>query len=112
MKRSLQMTRWLQRWVGEPRARPATRAERGQALIIIAVAMIGLLAFVGLTVDAGILFIGEGHLRRAVDAAALAAAGQFRVGRTSDQLAQSAKEVVLMNGVNPTTLILGICLAG
>jgi hypothetical protein len=29
-----------------------------------------LLVFIGLTVDAGILFIGIGHLRRAVDAAA------------------------------------------
>ena len=67
-------------------ARPASRAERGQALIIIAMAMVGLLAFVGLTVDSGILFIGEGHLRRAVDAAALAAATQFRVGSNSSRL--------------------------
>ena len=68
-----------------PQARPATRAERGQALIVIAMAMIGLLAFVGLTIDSGILFIAEGHLRRAVDAAALAAATQFRVGSSHQQ---------------------------
>jgi hypothetical protein len=94
------------------RARPATRAERGQALVIVALAMIGLLAFVGLTVDAGILFIAEGHLRRAVDAAALAAATQFRVGRSPDQLERSADEAVHLNGVDPATLTLGICLAG
>jgi Flp pilus assembly protein TadG len=130
MKLSLQMKRWLRWLAGEPRVRPATisirdlarqdrspdrrpdRAERGQALVVIAVAMIGLLAFVGLTVDAGILFIGEGHLRRAVDAAALAAAAQFRVNRTSDQLQQAADEVVHMNGVDPTTLVLTICKSG
>ena len=49
-------------------------------------AMVGLLAFIGLTVDAGILFIGVGHLRRAVDAAALAASSQFREGRNDAQL--------------------------
>ena len=93
-------------------ARPATRAARGQALIIIAMAMVGLLAFVGLTVDSGILFIGEGHLRRAVDAAALAAATQFRVGSDSNRLQVTAAEVVHMNGVDPTTLVLTICSPG
>jgi hypothetical protein len=95
-----------------PQTRPPTRAERGQALVVIAMAMIGLLAFVGLTVDSGILFIGEGHLRRAVDAAALAAATQFRVGRNSDRLQLTAMEVVHMNGVDPTTLVLTICSPG
>ena len=43
--------------------------ERGQALVLIAAAFVGIAAFVGLTVDAGILFINVGHLRRATDAA-------------------------------------------
>jgi hypothetical protein len=78
-------------------------------MVIIAMAMVGLLAFIGLMVDAGILFIGVGHLRRAVDAAALAAAAQFREGRSiSDQIA-SAKEVVHLNGVDPTELLLWKC---
>src|SRR5262245_39409315 len=89
--------------------RPATLAERGQALVIIALAMIGLLAFVGLTVDSGILFIGVGHLRRAVDAAALAAASQFREGRAYDQLLDAAREVVHLNGVEPSSLQLFWC---
>jgi len=46
-----------------------SRRERGQALILLALAFIGLAAFIGLTVDAGILFTNVGHLRRAVDAA-------------------------------------------
>lgn len=92
-----------------PQRRPAARAERGQAIVIIAMAMIGLLAFIGLTVDAGILFIGVGHLRRAVDAAALAASAQFREGRTVEQQTAAAREVVHLNGVDPTSLELWLC---
>lgn len=94
---------------GAARARPARRGERGQALIVIAMAMIGLLAFIGLTVDAGILFIGVGHLRRAVDAAALAASSQFREGRSLAQQEAAAREVVYLNGVDPTGLELWVC---
>ncbi len=95
-----------------PHRRPASRAERGQALVIIAMAMVGLLAFIGLTVDAGILYIGVGHLRRAVDAAALAASAQFREGRTVEQQAAAAREVVHLNGVDPTSLELWLCAPG
>ena len=91
------------------RPRPARRGERGQSIIIIAVGMIGLLAFVGLTVDAGTLYIGMGHLRRAVDAAALAAASQFREGRSYDELEAAARQVVSLNGVVPETLVLSAC---
>ena len=92
-----------------PQRRPVSRAERGQALVIIAMAMVGLLAFIGLTVDAGILYIGVGHLRRAVDAAALAASAQFREGRTIDDQIAAAREVVHLNGVEPTSLELWQC---
>ena len=70
------------------------RAQRGQALILIALAFIGLAAFVGLAVDAGILFAAVGHLRRSVDAASLAAANQFREGRPVDALERSASEFI------------------
>src|SRR5689334_4053532 len=110
---NMSLKRMLKRWLRPgPQHRPATRAEQGQALVVIAMAMIGLLAFVGLTIDSGILFIGEGHLRRAVDAAALAAAAQFRVGSNSDKLVESAGEVIHMNGVDPDTLELYICSPG
>jgi hypothetical protein len=97
---------------GQPRRQPASRAERGQALLIIAMATVGLLAFIGLMVDAGILFIGVGHLRRAVDAAALAASSQFRESRTYDQIKASAREVIHLNGVEPTDLHLWWCAPG
>src|SRR4030065_2560313 len=70
---------------GAPSAvRSAT--QRGQALVLIALAFIGLASFIGLAVDSGILFTQIGHLRRAVDSAALAAAHQFREGRTGGEL--------------------------
>jgi Flp pilus assembly protein TadG len=70
-------------------------------LILIAVAFVVLLGFVGLTTDVGQLFIYMGHLRRALDAASLAAAGQFREGRTMAEMTASASEVVGLNGIDP-----------
>ena len=66
--------------------------ERGQALVLLALAFVGIAAFVGLTVDAGILFSHVGHLRRATDASSLAAANQFREGRTPAELSAMAFE--------------------
>lgn len=85
------------------------RAERGQAIVVIAMAIFGLLVFIGLTVDAGILFIGIGHLRRAVDAAALAAAAQFREGRTYDEMESIAEQTVALNGVDDSTVLVITC---
>jgi hypothetical protein len=80
------------------------RKQRGQALILIALAFVGLAAFIGLAVDGGILFIQYGHLRRAVDAASLSAANQFREGRTIAQLTASALQVLELNGLNPAAI--------
>jgi Flp pilus assembly protein TadG len=86
-----------------------SRRERGQALILLALAFIGLAAFIGLVVDAGILFINVGHLRRAVDAASLAAASQFREGRAPPELESSAQEFVRLNGLDDTTVDVKVC---
>jgi len=83
--------------------------ERGQALILIALAFIGLASFIGLAVDAGILFSQIGHLRRAVDAAALAAANQFREGRTVAELTASATEFINLNSVSTATAEIFVC---
>jgi Flp pilus assembly protein TadG len=74
---------------------------RGQSLILLAVAFLVLLGFVGLTTDVGILYIYMGHLRRAVDAASLAAAAQYREGRTDAELTSAAVQVMNLNGVDP-----------
>jgi Flp pilus assembly protein TadG len=76
------------------------KMEQGQSIVLIALAFIGLVAFIGLAIDTGILFVGYGHLRRATDAAALAAAAQFRENYTNDQLNKSATEFLRLNGVD------------
>ena len=85
------------------------RSQTGQALILLAMAFIGLAAFAGLTIDAGILFSHIGHLRRAVDAASLAAAGQFREGRTAKELSDMALQVIELNGLDATSAIAMVC---
>ena len=68
---------------------------------MLAVAFLVLLGFVGLTTDVGILYIYMGHLRRGVDAASLAAAAQYREGRTNAEMAAAAVQVMNLNGIDP-----------
>jgi hypothetical protein len=70
---------------------------RGQAMMLIALAFVGLVAFVGLAIDAGIVFAHIGHLRRGVDAAALSAAGQLRKGWDDIDVENAAGELILLN---------------
>ncbi|NOT05844.1 MAG: VWA domain-containing protein [Anaerolineales bacterium] len=76
------------------------KTERGQAVILIAFAIIGLVAMVGLVTDTGILLIEYGKLKRGVDAAAVAAAQQYRLrGNVLDQAAleNAAKNFLQLN---------------
>lgn len=75
-------------------------SEKGQSIVLIALVFIGLLAFIGLTVDMGILFVGYGNLRRAVDNSALAAATQMRENYTIGQLKDSAAQFLRLNNVD------------
>jgi hypothetical protein len=54
------------------------RGQTGQSLIILAIGFVALLGFVGIVTDVSLLFVRYSTLRRAVDAAAVAAAGQMR----------------------------------
>ncbi len=54
------------------------RAQRGQTIVILALAFIVLLGFVGIVTDISLMFVRYNTLRRAVDSAAVAAAGQVR----------------------------------
>ena len=83
--------------------------EQGQALVLLALAFVGIAAFVGLTVDAGILFSNVGHLRRATDASSLAAANMFREGRTPSELSAMAFEYLELNGLSPSGVVAKIC---
>jgi hypothetical protein len=54
------------------RANPHRRDEQGQAIVVIAFALIALVLFAGLALDAATIYAGQSRLKRAVDAAALA----------------------------------------
>ncbi|MCB8942807.1 MAG: Tad domain-containing protein [Ardenticatenaceae bacterium] len=58
-------------------------SERGQSLVLIAAAMIGLLAFVGIAVDVGFVFAKNSQLQAGVDAAALAGVVELMGGDIS-----------------------------
>ncbi len=79
------------------------KVERGQALILIAIAFLVLLGFVGLTTDVGQLFIYMGHLRQGLDAASLAASGQYREGRGISEITSAASEAMELNGIATDT---------
>lgn len=85
------------------------RYQKGQILIIVALASIGLVAVVGLTLDVGNVFLQYARLRRAVDAAALAAALQDRIGATHDDLRRSADEFLELNGIDEGTANVDDC---
>src|SRR5688500_9408274 len=50
------------------------KSEKGQALVIIALAVVGLVAFTALAIDGGMVFSDRRHAQNAADTAAFAAA--------------------------------------
>ena len=87
-------------------------------MVVFAVALLALLFFIGLAVDAGAMYITYGQLKRAVDAAAVAAANDFKSFEgnvnTADRvisMEQTATEVLRMHNVDTgvTTLNLKVC---
>lgn len=77
--------RWLLRVPsggGEPRG-----SQGGQSLIIIILALIALLAFVGLGIDLGLVYVERVRLARAADAAALAGVSELPLEAAAQQRA-------------------------
>lgn len=72
---------------------------RGQVLVIFAVVLVALILFVGLAVDAGVMYLSYGQLKRAVDAAVVAAANDFKRGSNVNGMSESAKEVLKLHNV-------------
>ncbi len=84
-------------------SRMAKRAFRqgqvGQTIVIMAFGFIVLLAFVGIVTDVSLMFVRYTTLRRAVDAAAVAAAGQVRRAvPTADELTRAGNNKELAAG--------------
>lgn len=78
-----------------PDARP-----RGQILVIFAVALLVLIFFVGLAIDAGSLYVTYGQLKRAVDAGAVTAANTFKRGETLASMNAATEEVMILHNVD------------
>lgn len=82
--------------------------EEGQSIVILAMAMVGLLVFAGLAVDAGVIYVASVRLARAVDAAALAGVVElpYESSLTSTALADTrAKQFLAANEIWPTAEI-------
>jgi hypothetical protein len=72
-------------------------SERGQAIILVAFSIVGLVAIVGLMIDGGILLIQYARLKRGIDAASIASASQFRKNYHGDALIKAAEEFLKFN---------------
>jgi hypothetical protein len=84
-------------------------SERGQAIVLIALAIVGLIAIVGLMVDGGVLFIEYARLKRGIDAAAVSAALSFREETTEEQLSLAAQEFLKLNQSDVFNPVIDIC---
>lgn len=73
---------------------------RGQVIVIFAVSLVALLIFVGLAVDAGIVYVSYGQLKRAVDSAAVSAATNFKRNKTLAEMQAAALETMVLHNVN------------
>ncbi len=85
------------------------KKRRAQVIVILALSIITLLAFVGLGVDMAQYLIFRARLRRAVDAAAMAAASHFRSQYTSltamkEGMERAAQEALALNGFEVDSL--------
>ncbi len=68
----------MRKHLSKPMKRLLRNGESGQVIVILALGFIILLGFVGIVTDVSLLFVRYNTLRRAVDAASVAAAGQVR----------------------------------
>lgn len=83
--------------------------QAGQAIILLALAMVALLAFVGLVTDISLLFVRFSQLRRAIDAASIAAAGQVRENREYADIALAARQFIRLHGLDPERVLVQTC---
>ena len=75
------------------------RSRSGQSIVIIALGFITLIAFVGIATDTALLFVRYSTLHRAIDAAAVAAAGAVRQNATYANVAAAAQEYLQVHGL-------------
>ncbi len=84
--------------------RKENQPERGQAIVITAIAFLAILAFTGLVTDAGTLYLNYTRLKRALDAAAVAAANNIKdsslpAAQRNAYIRESAREMLALNNI-------------
>ena len=82
---------------------------KGQVLVLVALIFLILVAFIGLAIDVGMVFVNYANLRRAVDAAALAAATKYRMNVSDADLTKMAIEFLKLNGVDDPSAVVTTC---
>src|SRR5512145_3332227 len=94
------------RVLARPGRPAASLGERAQAIIIVAISFVALLALVGLVTDVGSIYVSWTHLKRAVDAAAVAAANNLKSSKENiteaerlENMSRAAHEILTMNGI-------------
>ncbi|WP_119071744.1 pilus assembly protein TadG-related protein [Aggregatilinea lenta] len=92
-----------------PVARRFRRSQRGQSIVLLAIAFLALIAFVGLVTDVAMMFVRYAALRRAVDSAAIAAAGQIREGTNYAEVTMAAEQYIQLHGIDPDTVLVETC---
>jgi Flp pilus assembly protein TadG len=85
------------------------RKSKGQVLVLVALIFLILIAFIGLAIDVGMVFINYANLRRAVDSAALAAATKYRLNVTETDMVKIAEEYLRLNGVDDPLAVVTTC---
>jgi hypothetical protein len=90
-------------------SRRIRRSQRGQSIVLLAFAFIALIAFVGLVTDIALLFVRYAALRRAVDSAAIAAAGQVRESTTYAEVAVAAQQYIELHGLESDSILVETC---
>lgn len=83
------------------------RTERGQSLIILTFVFLGLLAMLGLALDLGLVYVNRVNLKRAVDAASLAAATDLPI---EEQAINRAIEFLEENGYPQSNIYVAGCI--
>ncbi|RME08331.1 MAG: VWA domain-containing protein [Anaerolineae bacterium] len=78
--------------------------ESGQAVVLLTVAFFALLAFIGIVTDAGSLYVSYTQLKRAVDAAAVAAANNIKnpsltYSQRKTRITEAAREMIALHNV-------------
>lgn len=96
--RSLKIIQWMSR-----------RGESGQSIILLAMGFIALLGFVGIVTDVSLMFVRYSTLRRAVDAASIAAAGQMRQDRNMATVGLAARQYIEFHGLDPKNVLVETC---